>query len=40
VTLEPAIDESPTRRDAPLGGRFVGWASNYLDERTSLSGFV
>ena len=24
----------------PLGGRFVGWASNYIDERTSLSGFV
>ena len=25
---------------APLGGRFVGAASNYIDERTSLSGFV
>ncbi len=27
-------------REKPLGGRFVGWASNYIDERTSLSGFV
>ncbi|KQZ84022.1 ubiquinol-cytochrome c reductase cytochrome b subunit [Microbacterium sp. Root166] len=27
-------------RDKPLGGRFVGAASNYIDERTSLSGFV
>ncbi|MEJ1920861.1 cytochrome bc1 complex cytochrome b subunit [Microbacterium sp. KHB019] len=25
---------------APLGGRFIGAASNYIDERTSLSGFV
>jgi len=25
---------------APLGGRFVGAASNYIDERTSLSGMV
>ncbi|KIP93309.1 ubiquinol-cytochrome c reductase cytochrome b subunit [Microbacterium sp. MEJ108Y] len=25
---------------APLGGRFVGAASNYIDERTSISGFV
>lgn len=24
----------------PLGGRFVGWAANYLDERTSISGLV
>jgi len=27
-------------KEKPLGGRFVGWAANYLDERTSLSGFV
>ncbi|HWI31207.1 MAG TPA: ubiquinol-cytochrome c reductase cytochrome b subunit [Microbacterium sp.] len=27
-------------REKPLGGRFVGAASNYIDERTSLSGFV
>lgn len=26
--------------DKPLGGRFVGAAANYIDERTSLSGFV
>src|SRR5690606_35152974 len=25
---------------APLGGRFMGAASNYIDERTSMSGFV
>ncbi|WP_448720674.1 cytochrome bc1 complex cytochrome b subunit [Microbacterium natoriense] len=31
-------DEQDTK--APLGGRFVGAASNYIDERTSLSGFV
>jgi ubiquinol-cytochrome c reductase cytochrome b subunit len=43
VTLEPAVSEgpAPTGRDGkPLGGRFVGAAANYLDERTSLSGFV
>ncbi|HBS73620.1 MAG TPA: ubiquinol-cytochrome c reductase cytochrome b subunit, partial [Microbacterium sp.] len=27
-------------RDKPLGGRFVGAASNYLDERTSISGIT
>jgi ubiquinol-cytochrome c reductase cytochrome b subunit len=26
--------------DKPLGGKFVGAAANYIDERTSLSGFV
>jgi len=26
--------------EKPLGGRFVGAAANYIDERTSLSGFV
>jgi ubiquinol-cytochrome c reductase cytochrome b subunit len=31
-------DDKETK--APLGGRFVGAASNYIDERTSLSGFV
>ncbi len=31
-------DDKDTK--APLGGRFVGAASNYIDERTSLSGFV
>ncbi len=29
-----------TERDKPLGGRFIGATANYLDERTSLSGFV
>lgn len=41
LTREPAIHEEPLApRDKPLGGRFVGAASNYIDERTSLSGFV
>jgi ubiquinol-cytochrome c reductase cytochrome b subunit len=43
VTTEPAIqpDAAPAGRDGkPLGGRFVGAAANYIDERTSLSGFV
>jgi len=31
---------APQTDEKPLGGRFVGWASNYLDERTSLSGLV
>ncbi|TDN93161.1 menaquinol-cytochrome c reductase cytochrome b subunit precursor [Microbacterium sp. BK668] len=39
VTLEPASAPGPTR-DKPLGGRFVGATANYIDERTSLSGFV
>ncbi|MFT4212999.1 MAG: ubiquinol-cytochrome c reductase cytochrome b subunit [Microbacterium sp.] len=31
----------PAAKDEkPLGGRFVGAAANYIDERTSLSGFV
>ncbi len=28
------------KKDAPLGGRFIGATSNYIDERTSLSGFI
>jgi ubiquinol-cytochrome c reductase cytochrome b subunit len=36
----PAVHTDLADRDKPLGGRFVGWASNYIDERTSLSGFV
>lgn len=28
------------KKPAPLGGRFVGATSNYIDERTSLSGFI
>ncbi|WP_396658822.1 cytochrome bc complex cytochrome b subunit [Microbacterium sp.] len=38
VTEERA--STTDEREKPLGGRFVGWASNYIDERTSLSGFV
>lgn len=34
-----STDDKETKA-APLGGRFVGAASNYIDERTSLSGFV
>ncbi|MFG6501814.1 cytochrome bc complex cytochrome b subunit [Microbacterium sp. P05] len=43
VTSEPAVSEAPapTGRDGkPLGGRFVGAAANYLDERTSISGLI
>ncbi|MGP3535057.1 cytochrome bc1 complex cytochrome b subunit [Microbacterium sp. RD1] len=43
VTSEPAshTDPVPAGRDGkPLGGRFVGAAANYIDERTSISGFV
>ncbi|HEX5858502.1 MAG TPA: ubiquinol-cytochrome c reductase cytochrome b subunit [Microbacterium sp.] len=37
VTAEPVV---VPEREKPLGGRFVGAASNYIDERTSISGFV
>jgi ubiquinol-cytochrome c reductase cytochrome b subunit len=43
VTHEPAVSESPApagRDGKPLGGRFVGAAANYIDERTSISGLV
>ena len=40
VTQEPALPKSSSARDKPLGGRFVGAASNYLDERTSISGIT
>ncbi|MCK6065012.1 ubiquinol-cytochrome c reductase cytochrome b subunit [Microbacterium sp. EYE_512] len=43
VTTEPASHTGPVnagRDGKPLGGRFVGAASNYIDERTSISGFV
>jgi len=33
-------DTQSSEKQAPLGGRFVGGVANYLDERTSLSGFV
>ncbi len=35
-----APSERETDHQAPLGGRFMGSLSNYIDERTSLSGFV
>ena len=35
------VTEKPTTaKDKPLGGRFVGATANYLDERTSISGFI
>ncbi|WP_205835494.1 ubiquinol-cytochrome c reductase cytochrome b subunit [Microbacterium sp. CFH 90308] len=41
VTREPAVSDGPLpARDKPLGGRFIGATANYIDERTSLSGFV
>ncbi|WP_159499592.1 cytochrome bc complex cytochrome b subunit [Microbacterium sp. 18062] len=43
VTQEPASGATTATADRdgkPLGGRFVGAAANYLDERTSLSGLV
>ncbi len=45
VTTEPAVysgpPQAPAGRDGkPLGGKFVGAAANYLDERTSMSGLV
>ena len=42
-TAHRDADALPTptpQRDKPLGGRFVGATANYIDERTSLSGFV
>ena len=32
--------EQKANANKPLGGKFVGGVANYLDERTSLSGFV
>ena len=42
TATEDLVEAPPatTPRDKPLGGRFIGAASNYIDERTSLSGFV
>ncbi|MEW1705662.1 cytochrome bc complex cytochrome b subunit [Microbacterium sp. NPDC089190] len=45
VTTEPAVYSGPPQAPAgregkPLGGKFVGAAANYLDERTSMSGIV
>jgi ubiquinol-cytochrome c reductase cytochrome b subunit len=45
VTPEPAVHDDlgamPTGKNGgPLGGRFIAATANYIDERTSLSGFV
>ncbi|PRB07966.1 cytochrome bc complex cytochrome b subunit [Microbacterium sp. MYb64] len=42
TVTEQKSSEKPSEKpsEAPLGGRFVGGLSNYIDERTSLSGFV
>ncbi len=41
VTAAPGtVAYQETAKEAPLGGRFVGATANYIDERTSLSGFV
>ncbi|GAA3901440.1 cytochrome b [Microbacterium invictum] len=41
TATETGHDPAPGARDEkPLGGRFVAGAANYIDERTSLSGFV
>ncbi len=34
------VSDKQKTNDKPLGGKFVGGVANYLDERTSLSGFV
>ena len=37
----PTLDQTaPKKAQPPLGGRFVGAASNYIDERTSVSGLL
>ena len=37
---ESGTEQSRSSNEKPLGGRFVAGAANYLDERTSISGFV
>ncbi|GAA3944795.1 cytochrome bc complex cytochrome b subunit [Microbacterium soli] len=39
ATLHEDTKPAPAK-DKPLGGRFLAGTANYLDERTSLSGFV
>ena len=36
----PTLDQTAPKKSPPLGGRFVGAASNYIDERTSVSGLL
>ncbi len=38
TVTETGTDKTQTEK--PLGGRFVAGAANYIDERTSISGFV
>ncbi|MFH8252370.1 cytochrome bc complex cytochrome b subunit [Microbacterium sp. B2969] len=38
--MSTAVHEEPEIREKPLGGRFLNGAASYIDERTSLSGFV
>jgi ubiquinol-cytochrome c reductase cytochrome b subunit len=40
TTTAPPPTGAPQGEDPGKGMRFVNWASNYLDERTSMSGFV
>ncbi|WP_347344313.1 cytochrome bc complex cytochrome b subunit [Microbacterium sp.] len=40
TVTETGTDKAPRDQEKPLGGRFVAGAANYIDERTSLSGFV
>ncbi|MDQ4212989.1 ubiquinol-cytochrome c reductase cytochrome b subunit [Microbacterium capsulatum] len=38
--MSTATVTEPKTSEKPLGGRFLGATANYIDERTSLSGFV
>ncbi len=40
MSTATATSAPEQKKDAPLGGRFVGAAANYIDERTSVSGLV
>ncbi|MFK4789812.1 cytochrome bc complex cytochrome b subunit [Microbacterium sp. ZW T5_56] len=40
MSTATAPSEQKANESKPLGGKFVGGVANYLDERTSLSGFV
>ncbi len=42
MSIAPVQDATtgPAASEKPLGGRFVAATANYIDERTSLSGFV
>ncbi|MCR2785851.1 MULTISPECIES: ubiquinol-cytochrome c reductase cytochrome b subunit [unclassified Microbacterium] len=40
TVTEATAEEPKSSNEKPLGGKFVAGAANYIDERTSLSGFV